>query len=175
MRALASIFRGKAVGARQANPVRGGRIMACPAPVPRCNGGCVSPKLHHGTHPMHKGFAFSAEAALSFLILLSASAFLLFFQHPEGKEGDFMLCADAAAVFVKSGAFESSEKLQAAVDGAGALSNRCISASAGGIAASSCGWGEARGERISLSIPAWSGELVEKAQVSCWRGETMQE
>jgi hypothetical protein len=117
-----------------------------------------------------KGFAFSSEAALSFLVLLSAAAFLpLFSLHSSGEE-KFALCSDAAGVLMKSGAFQSQSALSASVGEAGGLSGMCVSAGAGGFFSSSCAAGKAP-HRISLSFPVFSGGRVQKAEVACWEAE----
>ena len=118
---------------------------------------------------MRRGFAMTAEAAFSLILISLAIASLpLFTLHRHDSEA-FYLCSDASIVLAKSGAF-SGGTLQQSVDDASALSGLCIRAESALAYAASCPAGKAEGaERISLEIPAWNGAIVEKARVSCSR------
>lgn len=111
-----------------------------------------------------KGFLFLAEAALSVILLASAFSFLPLFSSPSGNEADALACSDAAGVLLKSGAFESQEKLERAASEANGLSSLCIEASAGALLAGSCA---EDGEAVSFSFPIWQNGGITTARVSC--------
>lgn len=111
-----------------------------------------------------RGFLFTAEAALSLLLIIAAVSFLPLFSYSGGDEPQYALCADAAGSLMKQGAFESEEKLSQSVSRASSLSGMCISASLGEMRAGECSREDGR---VSYSFPVLSKGEVKAAQVDC--------
>jgi len=114
-----------------------------------------------------RAFLFSLEAAFSLTLVIVASAYLLSFAPQKEEAGEFLACSDAAGALARLRAFSSQEKLQAAVDDAGALLGACVEADGAGLRASSCG--DKTGEIISFPFPVWSGGKLQDARASCHR------
>ena len=120
----------------------------------------------------HLAFLFSLEAAFSLTLVIVASAYLLAFAPQKESAGEFLACSDAAGALAKLRAFSSQEKLQAAVNEAGALLGMCIEAESDGASASSCPRGErGRGEKYSFSTPVWVEGRLKNARTACQYGE----
>ena len=120
----------------------------------------------------HLAFLFSLEAAFSLTLVIVASAYLLAFAPQKESAGEFLACSDAAGALAKLRAFSSQEKLQAAVNEAGALLGMCIEAESDGASASSCTPDEGRvGEKYSFSFPVWVEGRLKNARASCQYGE----
>ena len=117
-------------------------------------------------------FLFSLEAAFSLTLVIVASAYLLAFAPQKESAGEFLACSDAAGALAKLRAFSSQEKLQAAVDEAGALLGTCVEAEVeGGAEVRSCkAGGGGAGEKYSFSFPIWDGGRVKNARVGCGYG-----
>jgi hypothetical protein len=113
-----------------------------------------------------KGFAFMAEAAFAFILLLAAASFLPLFSHVPQNRQLLLACNDAAIVLSKSGAFNDHSALEGRLQELSSLSGACIEARHDGLAFGSCG---KQGEVAAVSFPVWSGNLS-SATLLCSQG-----
>ncbi len=115
-----------------------------------------------------RGFLFSLEAALSFMLLLVSLPLLALFSHSTAGEADFFLCSDAAAIIAKSKDFEE-QTIREKIDKIHPLSDLCIEVKTAQIGYSSCS--HFKEEKTAFTFPIWQSGSLENATISCWRPE----
>jgi hypothetical protein len=114
---------------------------------------------------MRHGVAFVSEAAISVLLLLAAAAFFPLFSNEHSSASTVALCTDAAAMLVKSNAFQSQAALSEKVARLSELSGLCMEAKSGALSSGDCNKGATT--VIAISFPAYSYGSVGGAVLSC--------